>query len=181
MKEMRLGWAVLILGAIGIVAGCSPPVAPPEPKVSAKMTVQSTSFKADQAIPEKYSAYGENVSPNLSWSGAPPKTQTFALIVDDPDAPRATPFVHWVAFDIPATTNAIEEGKPAPGKWGNNDNGDPAYFGPRPPSGTHHYHFKVYALDKVLGLTDGATKDDLIKAMDGHTLAAGELVATYSH
>ena len=146
------------------------------------MRVTSTSFPAGQAIPDKYSAYGSNVSPQLSWSEAPPGTKTFVLLVEDPDAPRPTPFVHWLVYNIPVSTTSVNEGQPiSGGTQGNNDNGQPAYYGPKPPSGNHHYHFKVFAVDEALNLNRGAGKDDVMKAISGHTLAQGELVGTYAH
>ncbi len=168
--------------ALSALAGCTAKHTPAEPEVKEKMELTSSAFKNGGAIPEKYSAYGENVSPALSWSGAPEGTKSFALIMDDPDAPRPEPFVHWVLFNIPSSVQAIAEGKqPVGAVQGHNGRDATGYFGPRPPSGNHRYHFKLYALDSILDLKEGATKPDLLKAIEGHTLAKGELIGTYSH
>ena len=163
-----------------MLLGCGPKI--PEPQSNNMMEVNSDSFAIGQSIPDKYSAYGSNISPAISWSGAPANTKTFVLLVEDPDAPRAQPFVHWLVYNIPASTTSMKEGQPpAGGTVGKNDNGGNAYYGPKPPSGTHHYHFKVYAIDERLNLGAGATKDDVMKAITGHTLANGEVIGLYAH
>ncbi|MDR3551371.1 MAG: YbhB/YbcL family Raf kinase inhibitor-like protein [Candidatus Babeliales bacterium] len=153
------------------------------------MKLESSAFKNNEAIPAKYSADGENVSPQLSWNGQPNKTHSFVLIVDDPDAPSAktpkgAPWVHWVVFNIPANvhkldTAAVVEALEA--KEGVNGNHEKKYFGPKPPagSGTHHYNFRIYALDVMLELHAGATKDQVQEAMKHHIIAHGELIGTY--
>jgi Raf kinase inhibitor-like YbhB/YbcL family protein len=156
---------------------------PPAREEAMAITVTSPSFAAGERIPKKY-AYepeGENVSPPLRWSGLPEGTKELALLCDDPDAPMAEPWVHWVLFGLPATAKGIDEGK-EPGVPGVNSWNKPGWGGPLPPKGhgTHHYHFKLYALGAPVALKKGATKADLLKAIEGHVLAQGELVGTYS-
>jgi len=145
------------------------------------LVVTSFAFGDGERIPRKYTGEGENVSPPLSWSGAPEGTEEFALICDDPDAPMAEPFVHWVVYNIPAERGHFEEGKARGATEGKNGFGKIGYGGPMPPRGhgVHHYHFRVYALDTKLGLKPGVTKKELLGAMRGHVLAEGELVGTY--
>jgi Raf kinase inhibitor-like YbhB/YbcL family protein len=158
-----------------------------------QLTVRSTAFEAGQAIPKKYTGEGTDVSPALSWSGAPAGTVEFALILDDPDAPTAEPWVHWVIYKVPPTVTELKEGLPRSEKlaepagtlqgqntWPKKD-GNIGYRGPMPPPkhGVHHYHFKVYALGKAVTLGPGATKKQLLEAMKGQILAEGELIGTY--
>jgi len=149
----------------------------------AEMTLQLTSdaFTNGQSIPAKYSCIGKNISPALTWTEPPAGTQSLAFIMDDPDAPGRT-WVHWVLFNIPANTRNLQEGFTAYSSIavGNNSSGKPSYQGPCPPSGTHRYFFKLYALDATLSLSPGATKDQLLKAMDDHILAQAELMGTFS-
>jgi Raf kinase inhibitor-like YbhB/YbcL family protein len=153
------------------------------------MKVTSKAFAADGAIPEKHSGYSQSVSPDLQWSGAPATTGTFALVMEDPDAKAMAPepFVHWIAYNIPAMTMTLPEGVPTTpelkgdGMQGLNGTKASGYFGPRPPAGDppHHYHFQVFALDAELPLRPGANKAALIAAMKGHVVGWGELVGTY--
>lgn len=152
------------------------------------MEVSSGAFEANQAIPRKFTGEGEDVSPALSWSAAPAGTKSIALICDDPDAPMERPFVHWVIFNLPGDVTGLAEGVPASGTvdepaalQGVNDFGNIGYGGPMPPEGhgTHRYFFKVYALDTSLALDAGATKADVVNAIEGHVLDEGELVGTY--
>ena len=155
----------------------------------ASMKVTSKAFAADGAIPEKHSGYSQSVSPDLQWSGAPATTGTFALVMEDPDAKAMAPepFVHWIAYNIPAMTMTLPEGVPATpeikgdGMQGLNGTKASGYFGPRPPAGDppHHYHFQLFALDAELPLRPGANKAALIAAMKGHVVGWGELVGTY--
>ena len=147
----------------------------------------STAFAQGQAIPAKYTCVGDaasslkDVSPPLIWGEPPPDTQSFALIMDDPDAPNGT-WDHWILFNIPASTRELPESMPVnsgfPG--GNNSWGRTGYGGPCPPSGTHRYFFRLYALDEMLAISPGATKGELEKAMVGHILAQGELMGTFT-
>jgi Raf kinase inhibitor-like YbhB/YbcL family protein len=151
--------------------------------------ISSEAFAPDETIPTKFTADGQNVSPTLRWGALPPDTKELALIVDDPDAPREQPFVHWVMYKIPADADGLPEGlpqqtqleSPAGAVQGKNSFGKIGYGGPAPPSGhgTHHYHFHLYALDKPLQVTGGMDKESLIAAMSGHILDEGDLVGTY--
>ncbi len=149
------------------------------------LNVTSSAFAAGQPIPSLYSCRGRNISPPLAWSGAPGTTRSFALILDDPDAPSGT-YVHWVIYNIPGSSQGLPEAIAGSAKLGDgslqgtNSSGGTGYTGPCPPSGTHHYHFKLYALDTLLTLSSGATKDQLLKAMQGHILAQGEVIGTFS-
>jgi Raf kinase inhibitor-like YbhB/YbcL family protein len=149
------------------------------------ISVSSSAFEALQAIPARYTCDGGDISPPLAWRGLPEHTRSIALIVDDPDAP-AGDWVHWVCYDIPPTVAGLAENMPRAdslpvgGRQGVNDFKRKGYGGPCPPSGTHRYVFKVYALDRVLELGPGKSKKQLLSAMQGHILAQGELVGTYA-
>lgn len=148
------------------------------------MELKSSAFENQGLIPAKYTCDAENISPPLTWSGQPEGTKNFALICDDPDAPAGT-WTHWVLFNLPATVIELPENIPATetldngAKQGKNGFGNLGYGGPCPPSGTHHYSFRIYALDTELDLNPGATKDQLVSAMAGYILAQGELVGKY--
>lgn len=135
-------------------------------------------------IPAKYTCDGDDVSPPLEWTGIPQGTKSLALICDDPDAPVGT-WVHWVIWNIPATLNGLAEDVPPDpqlpdgSRQGISDFRRPGYGGPCPPSGVHRYYFKVYALDAMLELPSGTRKADLLKAMNGHILAEGQLMGKY--
>jgi Raf kinase inhibitor-like YbhB/YbcL family protein len=150
----------------------------------AAFTLSSPAFAAGEPIPEPYTCDGEDISPTLAWEGAPEGTQSFALIVDDPDAPSQV-WVHWVIFNLPGDLTGLPEGAgadDAPGVQGQTSWTDraPAYYGPCPPSGDpHRYIFTLYALDTTLDLEAGATKADVLSAMEGHVLADAQLVGTY--
>ena len=148
------------------------------------MELTSTAFGDGEEIPRAHARDGGDASPPLSWSGAPDGTKAFALVCDDPDAPRATPWVHWVLADLPAGATGLpgaKHGASKDGVPGRNDFGELGYGGPAPPRGhgTHHYHFRVYALDRKLGVSRGVTKDELLRAMTGHVLAEARLTGTY--
>jgi Raf kinase inhibitor-like YbhB/YbcL family protein len=150
------------------------------------MELTSTAFQEGATIPKQYTGDGKNISPPLRWSGAPGNTQSFALICDDPDAPRKEPWVHWVLFHLPADAQELPEGVPADeslpnrAKQGTNDFGKIGYGGPAPPPGKpHRYYFKLYALDTILNLKEGATKQQLEQAMKEHILASGQLMGKY--
>ena len=154
------------------------------------LTLESTAFAANAAIPAKHTCEGEDASPPLAWSGAPVGTKSFALIVDDPDAPDpAAPkmtWVHWVLYDIPAQAASLAGGidpgeLPAGTCEGVNDWGRTGYGGPCPPIGRHRYFHKLYALDTVLGDLGRPKKAALEKAMQGHVLAEAVLVGTYQN
>lgn len=145
------------------------------------LTITSTAFAQGQPIPAKYTCDGRDISPPLHWSDVPAGTQSFALIMDDPDAPAGT-WVHWVLFNLPANLYDLpEKATPPQGSLeGKNSWGRLGYGGPCPPRGSHRYFFKLYTLDTILNVASGASKEQLLKAMDGHTLAQAELMGTYS-
>jgi Raf kinase inhibitor-like YbhB/YbcL family protein len=150
----------------------------------AAFTLTSPAFTNDSNIPSKFTcdAGQQNPSPALAWTDAPAATKSFVLIMHDPDAPLAGGFTHWVLFDIPASTASLPEGFQAGsvGVSGNSGMRRAGYMGPCPPSGVHHYHFMLSALDTPsLGLQPGATKADVEKAMQGHVLGTTELVGLY--
>jgi hypothetical protein len=146
------------------------------------MKILSSAFGNFEDIPTLYTGEGQDRSPPLQWQDIPHGTRSLALICDDPDAPHGT-WDHWVIYNIPPTISVLAEGiKPLPqdiqsclNSWGIKD-----YMGPNPPSGTHRYFFKLYALDTVLQLSEESTKIDLIKAMNSHTLAEATLVGHYA-
>jgi Raf kinase inhibitor-like YbhB/YbcL family protein len=153
------------------------------------MTIRSDAFAEGQPIPRRHTEDGEDLSPPLTWSDPPEGTRELALIVDDPDAPRAEPWVHWVVYKIPPDVRTLPAGIPQspslnvplgalPGKNSWDSDG---YRGPAPPRGhgTHHYHFRLYALDAPLAAAQGLDKAGLLRAMQGHVLAEAELVGTY--
>jgi Raf kinase inhibitor-like YbhB/YbcL family protein len=142
-----------------------------------KLVVKSPVFENNQLIPAKYTCDGDNVNPPLTIEGVPEGAKSLALIVDDPDCPTGT-WNHWLVWNIPPTTRKIEENK-VPGTEGISTYRKHAYGGPCPPSGTHRYFFKVYALDAKLDLTANSTKKDVERAMESHVLAEGELVGLY--
>ena len=155
-----------------------------------KLRVTSPAFKNSEPMPIEYTQHGENLSVPLAWEGAPEGTKSYALIVNDPDAPsprlRLFNFTHWVVYDIPSSITGLEPGLPIKArlengiKQGKNGYGKNGYAGPLPPFGTHRYIFTVYALDSLLGLDPTRTKKKaLVKAMAGHMLAQGRIMATY--
>lgn len=144
------------------------------------MKITSSAFIHNTKIPSKYTCDGEDVNPPLEFSDVPENAKSLALIVDDPDAPMGT-WVHWVLFNIPPDCRKIEENSiPKGAVEGINDFRKNNYGGPCPPSGTHRYFFKHYALDCVIDLKGTVTKKDLEKAMDGHIIAKAELIGLYS-
>ena len=152
--------------------------------VKSDMKVTSSAFEPHGSIPRRFSGEGENVSPPLAWSNPPEGTRSFAVICHDPDAPLVKNgrygFVHWLLYDLPATTDGLAEATKE-GKEGPNDFGDTGYGGPMPPEGhgTHHYFFSVLALDEELGLDAGADLPTLLNAAEPHLLGMNRLVGTY--
>jgi Raf kinase inhibitor-like YbhB/YbcL family protein len=150
------------------------------------MQLSSAAFQQGNNIPQQYTCDGENTSPELSWRDAPAHTKSFALIMHDPDAPRAGGFTHWVLYNIAAGVAALEpkvppqERVPGIGVQGKNDAGKIGYMGPCPPSGTHRYFVRLYALDAELNLKPGASKQELETAIRGHVLEEAELMGTYA-
>ena len=149
------------------------------------MQLTSTAFQTGGALPSLFSCDERNMSPELSWSGAPPETKSFALVMHDPDAPVAGGYTHWLVYNMPASSDHIPERAPnqdhlpGGGMQGKNDSGTYGYTGPCPPSGTHRYVFRLYALDIELPPGTGMSKSSLEKAMEGHILAQAELLGTY--
>jgi len=151
------------------------------------LQLTTAAFQGGGTIPKKFTCDGPDVSPALSWTEPPARTQSFALIVDDPDAPAGT-WVHWVLYDLPANTRRLPEavGKESErtdgSRQGRNDFGRIGYNGPCPPKGpAHRYFFKLYALDSKLDLKPGGTKIDLERAMKDHVLAHAEVVGKFGH
>jgi Raf kinase inhibitor-like YbhB/YbcL family protein len=140
------------------------------------LLVSSPAFQQDGSIPFKYSCEGEEINPPLNIANIPHGTQTLAIIVEDPDAPKGT-FDHWVVYNIPLASH-IEENS-VPGTSGINGAGMTGYHGPCPPSGSHRYYFYVYALDTELDLKAGSDKKTLQQAMEKHILAKGSLMGRY--
>ena len=175
----------LILTAIGLTlssCGRSPEaVIPPSAE---PMSIESSAFEPEGTIPAEFTCNGDDQSPPLTWNTPPSGTQSLVLIMDDPDAPFNT-FVHWVVYNIPPTIESLAAGivdeasLSVGGVQGQNGFKNIGYGGPCPPSGTHRYFFKLYALDTQLELSAGASKAEVIKAMDGHILGAGELMGRY--
>ncbi len=140
------------------------------------MKLTSPKFENGNKIPRKFTSEGDNINPTLIIEDIPAGTKSLALIVDDPDAPMGT-WVHWVSFNIPVVSQIDEDS--IPGKQGINDFGRNDYGGPCPPSGTHRYFFKLYALDNVLDLNEGINKEALEEAVGGHILDKAELIGLY--
>jgi Raf kinase inhibitor-like YbhB/YbcL family protein len=150
-----------------------------------KLTLTSSVFSDGEIIPRQHTGDGKDLSPPLRWTGTPEGTKSFALICDDPDAPRGI-WVHWVLFNLPADAKELPEGVPAKevlpssARQGKNDFGKIGYGGPAPPKGKpHRYFFKLYALDTMLDLPAGATKDQVMNALKGHIVAETQLVGKY--
>lgn len=148
------------------------------------MHLHSSEFLTGNFIPYKYTCDGDNISPPLAWEDPPRGTQSFVLIVKDPDAPNGA-FTHWVLYNLPPSLRQLPEGVPNRAKLadgsqhGKNDFGQLGFGGPCPPSGQHRYFFKLHALDQPLSLQAGASKEEVINAMQGHVLDAAELMGIY--
>jgi Raf kinase inhibitor-like YbhB/YbcL family protein len=184
MAHIRMN---MVLGLLLFATTCQrqTPIAEASPMQS-DMKLESPAFADGTSIPSKYTCEGENISPELQWSNVPDGTRSFALIVDDPDAPDPKrpkrTWVHWVLYDLPPDTMSLREGaEPLPfgTRQGVNDWDRTSYGGPCPPIGEHRYFFKLYALDVVLGDLDEPNKAELEEAMTGHVLARVDLVGTY--
>jgi Raf kinase inhibitor-like YbhB/YbcL family protein len=181
MRNLTLFFLALTLSS----CGSKPAFSTETQEANMTLSLSSSAFTAGASIPVQYSCKGRDVSPPLAWTNSPANTKSFALIMDDPDAPMGT-WVHWVLFNIPSGTNSLPEAvapggqRPDGSLQGRNSSGNSGYNGPCPPSGTHRYFFKLYALDALLDLSSGADKGRLSKAMEGHILAQGELMGTFS-
>lgn len=152
--------------------------------VPGKLEVRSSAFGEGESIPSDFTCDGADMSPPVSWSGVPAETQSLAVIVDDPDAPAGN-WSHWLLYDLSPKLIQLPAGIPAGaiipdgGFQGRTDFGNTGYNGPCPPAGTHRYFIKVFALDRILHLEPGATKKELLAAVQGHILAEGTLMGTY--
>lgn len=181
-RIVRFGRMACLLALLAVACNRHSPAADGGPS---PLQLRSPSFS--EVIPGRYASCrgGANVSPALKWSAAPGGTRSFALIVTDPDAPGGT-FTHWLLWNLPASTRSLPESVPAEAelasgaRQGRNGFGDLGYGGPCPPGGsTHRYVFELYALDAPLSLAAGATKPELLHAMQGHIVASGRLVGRY--
>lgn len=174
-----LALAVLLVGV-----NCSPSWSQVSAVKPAQMEVTSTAFTEGGMIPSKYTCDGKDLSPPLALSGTPKETKSIVLICDDPDAPVGA-WVHWVLYNLPPDTKALPEDIGPRSKLdsgaihGKNSRPKLGYGGPCPPSGTHRYYFKIYALDTMLSLKPGATKAQVLKAMKGHVVGEGKLMGKY--
>ena len=196
MKRILLPFCFIALVATAL-SGCAPsastvslPTAlPAGVSTGQPFELTSTAFQPNALIPDRYGCHGANLSPALAWTTPPAGTQSLALIMDDPDAVKVVGHVfdHWLLFNIPVGTGSLPEGQPASAGLpdgslqGRNSFSRLGYGGPCPPAGqTHVYRFVLYALDTVLELKSGATRAELLKAIDGHILAQAELDGRYS-
>jgi len=177
---------LVCLAALSCAQSATPEGTVPPDSGQAALMITSTAFTNGADIPIKYTCHGQNISPALNWSGSPAGTASFALIMDDTDAV----YTHWVIFNLPPDARGLPEAVPKDetlangalqGKTGSGGIGYPTgYFGPCPPKGSpHHYRFTVYALDTLLDLAAGASKDQLLQAMQGHILGQAQLVGIY--
>ncbi|MGA2297848.1 MAG: YbhB/YbcL family Raf kinase inhibitor-like protein [FCB group bacterium] len=168
-------FAILISSSLNI---------PPKGTKIMDIIIKSSAFENNGFIPKQYTCDGKNISPKINWSNLPTATKSIALICDDPDAPMGT-WVHWVIYNIPPDVKELPENVPPlailPNKaiQGKNDFKKIGYGGPCPPSGVHRYFFKIYALDLMLKNDPGLTKDQLLKAIEGHIISKGELIGKF--
>lgn len=183
----RLGIVICVCVILVAQVGCgtAQPPQQEEEATAGNLALESTAFEAGSSIPERYSCDGDDLSPPLSWSELPSGTESLVLIFDDPDAPVGT-WVHWVLFNVPASARSFPEDLPETevvagvGVHGSNSWSTVGYGGPCPPPGsTHTYMFRLYALDTMLDLDPGASRQDVDGAMQGHILASGSLLGTY--
>jgi Raf kinase inhibitor-like YbhB/YbcL family protein len=176
-----LAWSIVAAGVTALTSTAA--------VAQAGLTLTSPAFQNHGTIPLRHSAYGDNVSPELSWTGAPQGTRSFALILEDPDAATPQPFVHWVIYNIPGSATGLPEGiatdaevaSPAGAHQGPTGLRRPGYFGPRPPSGNppHHYNFRLYALGSDPNLPAGLDKNALLEAIRPHVLGEAVLMGMY--
>jgi len=208
MRKMTFTWLLIVSSAILIFSMMNPPRTegqPPSPGTQLKsrikredaatsftitrFTISSPAIAQDKPIAKKFTGEGADVSPPLEWGSSPKGTQEFALICDDPDAPMAEPWVHWVIYGIPSSITKLPEAKPGKSlpsgiagiREGKNSWGNTGYGGPLPPKGhgRHRYYFRIYALDMKLNLPEGADKKQLLSAMKGRILGKTEIMGTY--
>lgn len=179
-KYTILGISILVL--IIFVSGCTSQSNNQNQGNTGNFQIKSTAFVDGGTLPQNFTANGQNISPPLSWSGAPANTKSFTITCEDLDA---SSFTHWIIFNIPGDVTQLAEAVPNQGtldngaKQGKNDFNKIGYSGPSPPSGTHRYIFKIYALDTSLGLNDGATKDQINSAIQNHILGQAQIIGKY--
>ncbi len=188
--------AALALAAILVLNSCQPNLSSPQPQQPASpsqstpqpktnnltinlMKLTSPVFKNGDFLPAQFTCDGQSVNPPLEIADVPPEAKTLALVVDDPDAPSGD-WVHWLVWNIPASTKVIAENSVPAGIEGTTDSNRPGYGAPCPPGGIHRYFFKLYALDRELNLPVSARKADLEAAMDGYVVASAELISKYA-
>ncbi len=167
---------ITIIFILLIIIGCST-----ENTIEVKMKLTSSAFQNNKEIPSKYTCDGSNISPPLEITDVPIEAKSLVLIMDDPDAikPANKVWDHWIIFNIPTTTNKIEEGKEPEGIHGKGTSNNLKYIGPCPPDARHRYYFKLYALDINLSLLEGVNKPQVEEAMKGHILAQTTLIGNY--
>lgn len=164
-------------------AGPSAPAAPPAAP-AARFEIRSTAFDYNKPIPAQYTCDGADLSPPLTWTNVPAGTKSFVLIVSDPDAPSGQ-WAHWLLWDLPAGTTSLPQGVPKTGalpdgsRQGKNDFGNPGWGGPCPPGGRHRYVFRLFAMDRLIGLPPDATRDTLEKSIQGHIVGQTEVTGRY--
>jgi Raf kinase inhibitor-like YbhB/YbcL family protein len=179
-----LAFAIVLLSCLLVSALLWQPSEPAHGQAHAPFWIRSASFSNGKSIPGRYTCDGANLSPQLQWQPAPAGTKSFAIVMDDPDAPIG--FTHWLVYNIPPGVRELAEGASTQGAMlqgsveGMNNFGRSGYGGPCPPRGNpHHYVFRVYALDIRLDLSAGATRKQVDAAMSGHLVAQGQIVGTY--
>jgi Raf kinase inhibitor-like YbhB/YbcL family protein len=173
MRSRYLLCGIMLL----MLAACQTPAL--DTSQAAKFKLSSPAFEDSGFIPQKFTCQGDNISPELNWSEAPGNTKSYALIMDDPDAPGGT-FTHWVLFDIPVDQKQLAEGASPIGMGGNNSMNQTSYIGPCPPSGIHRYYFHLYSLDlPSLNLKPGASRSEVESAMQGHIIGAADTLGRY--
>jgi Raf kinase inhibitor-like YbhB/YbcL family protein len=191
MRRSAFGFSIVFL--LFPSCGRSPTTESLLPENNAKgltISIESPGFTSGGAIPKRYACDGANIAPPLAWSGIPENAVSLALICEDPDAPKGT-WTHWVIFDLPASVRGLKEGVPVnetlavtteegTATQGKNDFGKTGYGGPCPPSGSHRYIFRIYALDAKLGLGPKTSRAGLLRAIKDHVLAEGQLIGKYS-
>jgi Raf kinase inhibitor-like YbhB/YbcL family protein len=174
------GPRLVALGSLLLSSGCGGPEEVTPPTMDQTISVTSPVLREGQPVPATYTCDGANLAPPLTWTGVPGDAAALALVVDDPDAPSGT-FTHWVVLDIPPDVGSSDEGGvPRDGVQSKNSAGRAGYFGPCPPSGTHHYRFTVYALSEPTGLGGGAALGAALDAVQERAVAWGRLTTTYS-
>jgi hypothetical protein len=180
----RLALSLILLVALTACQKVDKPMTNLKGDSVVKMTVKSSAFEEGAPIPAKYACDGPGVSPPLEWSGAPSGVKSFAILVDDPDAPGRT-FTHWTVYAVPSDVMKLPEDIPHDPqlktgiRQGKNDGGKIGYYPPAPPFGTHRYQFKLYALDSETDLKAGASVAEFKKAIDGHIIGEGQLMGKY--